>query len=195
MRHQNNIFILLAVILLAAMSASLSAQEATTAPTPAPIGQVMGKRDKSKEDQIAKLFEKARSDLKLPRLGRIEYRCSLEAKVCTMALTGAISNWDSIYHDFGLYKTTRAESITQELQKAASYDGQNPSWHKSPKYEKYSIAVWAVKDSETGETTFWVGAYLYLSAGLEFFGNHFTDGWDYRNEWKKYVAPECLSKR
>jgi hypothetical protein len=48
-----------------------------------------------------------------------------------------------------------------------------------------------VKDSQTGETTYWVGVQLFWSAAMEFFDYNFTDDIYYHNDWKKFVAPEC----
>jgi hypothetical protein len=48
MRNQSNILLLLVV-----MSTSLSSQEVPTGPPPALVEQVMGERDKAKEDQVA----------------------------------------------------------------------------------------------------------------------------------------------
>ena len=60
-----------------------------------------------------------------------------------------------------------------------------------PRCTRYSVAVWRASDSQTGETTYWVGFHLYWSAVMEFYDAHFTDDIYYRNEWKKSIAPEC----
>jgi len=162
-RHENQNKILLFIVVLAT---GLSAQEVPVGTTQASIGQVMGERDKGKEDQIAKLFESIRSDLKIPKLTRIGRRDSLEQRVCTIALTGTLPRQASM-GVFGFYKTAQPESIPPELYKVASFNNLHPKFN--PSYARYSVAVWRVKDSQTGETTYWVRVYLYWSAHMEFF--------------------------
>jgi len=186
MRNQSNIFLPLVV-----MSVSLSPQEVPTSPTPAPIGQVMGERDKAKEDQVAKSFETIRADAKLPPLGRIRHRSSLEQQVCTLALTGATPK-QKLIRTFALYKTLHPESVSTQLSQVASFTGLHPK--DNPTFSRYSIAVWRKNDSETGESMYWVGAELYWSAAAEFFDYHFTDDLYNRNAWKKSVAAQCRSK-
>ena len=178
-------------VLMALLATTASAQEIPLIPQPADTERLLPERAKGKEDQIATLFEKARSDMKIPKLTRIEYRETLEAKVCTMAVRGAIPKRFP-FEGGAFYKTTQPESITGDLHKLAVFNDNRPRWLKSTYNPP---AVWAEKDSVTGETTYWVGALLYFSAAFEFFMNHFTDDWNYRNEWKKSVAPECLRKR
>jgi len=151
----------------------------------------MGERDKGKEDQVAKLFEKLRSDLKIQKLARIKHRDSLEQRVCTIALTGTVPKQAST-RIFGLYKTAQPESISAELYKVASFNELHPK--QNPSYSRYSVAVWRAKDSQTGEPTYWIGVHLYWSAAMEFIDYHFTDDIYYHNDWKKSVAPQCRGK-
>jgi len=167
------------------------AQEVPLTTTQRHVGQLTDERDKGKEDQVANLFEGIRRDAKLPHLERIRNRESLEQSVCTIALTDPPPKYTS-GSLFGLYKTTTPESITPELSEVASFN--NPHLKNSPKYARYSVAVWSVKDSQTGEPAYWVGVQLFWSAGAEFFDYHFTDDIYYRNEWKKSIAIPCRNK-
>src|SRR6267154_3556151 len=114
MRNQSNIFLMLVLI-----SVSLSAQEVPTSPASASIGQLMGEHNKAKEDQIAKLFETIRADARLPPLGRIGHRRSLEQQVCTLALTAATPK-QKLIRTFALYKTLHPESVSTQLSQVAS---------------------------------------------------------------------------
>jgi hypothetical protein len=186
MRNHPSLFLLVVV-----MSASLSAQEVPAGHTPAPVGQMMGERDKAKEDQVAKMFETIRADAKLPPLGRITHRDSLEQKVCTFVLSGSLPKL-RLSNTSALYITPNPETVSAELKHVASFNDLRPKYN--PSIERYSVAVWKVRNSQTGETTFWVGLQLYWSAAAEFFDSHFTDDLYYRNEWKKSVAPQCRGK-
>jgi hypothetical protein len=186
MRNQNKVLLFVVVL-----TAGLSAQEVRVGPQPANVGQVMGERDKGTEDKIAKLFEKTRSDLKILKLARIRHRDSLEQRVCTIALTGTLPKQASI-GVFGFYKTAQPDAISAELYKVASFNDLHPKYN--PSYARYSVAVWRAKDSQTGETTYWVGVYLYWSAAMEFVDYHFTDDIYYHNNWKKTIAPQCRGK-
>jgi hypothetical protein len=53
--------------------------------------------------------------------------------------------------------------------------------------------VWRV-NNEKAEATYWVGVQLYWSIGSQFFANYFTDDVEYRNDWKKGIAPACRDK-
>ena len=188
MRNQCKL-LLLAVV----MSASLSAQEAPAglSPTPAPVGQIMGERDKAKEDQIAKMFETIRADAKLPPLSRIRHRDSLEQKVCTFVLSGSLPKLH-LSDTSAIYTTSNLETVSPELKHVALFNHLHPKYN--PRVERYSVAIWKVTNYQTGETNFWVGLQLYWSAAAEFFDYHFTDDLYYRNEWKKSVAPQCRAK-
>jgi hypothetical protein len=148
--------------------------------------QLIGERDKGKEDIVAKLFETVRADEKLPALIRITHRDSLEQEVCTVAQVGAFGNHPTFY------KTAQPESISAELNKIASFKEQAPP--NRLHFPRYSVAVWQVKDSQTGETQYWVGVQLYWSALEEFVDYHFTDDVFYHSEWKKDVARQCRGK-
>jgi hypothetical protein len=151
----------------------------------------MGEHDKEKENQVAKSFETIRADSKSPKLSRIKHRDSLEERVCTIALTGALPR-TSVMDTFAFYKTSRPESISPELSHVASFDALHPK--NKAGYRRYSVAVWRTRDSQTGENVYWVGVELFWSAPMEFFDYHFTDDIEYQNGWKKSVAPECRGR-
>lgn len=176
----------LVIALLAA-----TAQEVPVATKQRNVAQLIGERDKEKEDQVAKLFEGIRVDGKLPQLKRIGHRESLEQKVCTIALTGKPPKHMST-NTSGFYRTANPDSVTPELSKVASFNNLQPK--NNPSYARYSVAVWPVKDSQTGERVYWVGIQLFWSAGMEFFDYHFTDDIYYHNEWKKSIAVQCRHK-
>jgi hypothetical protein len=112
----------------------------------------------------------------------------LEQGICSIAQTGTLGNrqsWDRA----AFYKTSTPESISSELEKVASFNKVDPK--NKPAYPRYSVAVWQVKDSQTGETTYWIGVERYPSALEEFVDHHFTDDVFYHDDWKKGVAPVC----
>jgi hypothetical protein len=152
---------------------------------------LIGKRDEGTENVVAKVFESIRVDAKLPPLIRIKHRDSLEQILCTVAQVGTLGNQRPTA-DSTIYKTAQPESISAELNRVASFKEQPPQ--KNLASPRYSVAVWQVKDSQTGETQYWVGVELYLSSLEEFMDNHFTDQILYRNDWKKDVAPQCRGK-
>ena len=179
----------IAVLMIALFTAR--AQEVPVKTKPRAAGQLNGHRDKEKEDKVAKLFEKLRADAQIPHLKRIGHRASLEQEVCTIALTDNPPKHASM-HTFGLYKTANPDSITPELTKVALFNDLHPK--NNPSYARYSVAVWPVKDSQTGEPMYWVGVELFWSAGMEFLDSHFTDDIYYHNEWKKSIAAPCRNK-
>ena len=183
MKTQNKTFLI--VVLLAT---GFWPQEMPLANKAATIGLMLGERDKGKEDQVAKLFETLRSDLRRPRLTRIGHRASLEQAVCTSALTGTLPNSTST-GIYGFYKTAQPESISAELNKVALFNAVHPKSNLG--FPRYSVAVWRVEDSHTGEATYWVGVHLYNGAIAEFIDDYFTDDIQYHNDWKKSVAPQC----
>jgi hypothetical protein len=146
-----------------------------------------GERDKGKEDTVAKLFETIRADAQLPVLIRITHRDDLEQTVCTVAQVGTLGNPSRA----GFYKTAQPESISEQLNMVASFKEQRPA--NRLVFPRYSVAVWQVRDSQTGETQYWVGVGLYFSS-LEEFMDNFTDQVLYKNGWKKKVAPQCRGK-
>jgi hypothetical protein len=110
MRNRNRVFLFfLFVVLLAtgilAQQVPVPAKDAASRP---PIGE----RDKTQEDQIAKVFETIRADAKLPPFARIKYRKSLVQNLCTVVRTNASPKEMS-----GLYKTLHPESVTPELKR------------------------------------------------------------------------------
>ena len=173
------------------LTTGVSAQELPPAAAPTPGPQVMGERDKGMENEVAKLFENIRSDLKTRQLGRIEYRDILEEEVCTIALTGTLARGRNPA-TFALYKTLKPGSITPELNRVASFDALYPK--NKAGYRRYSVAVWRTKDSKTQDTVYYVGVELYWSEVVEFIDYHFTDGTYDRKNWKKAVAPQCRGK-
>jgi hypothetical protein len=170
-------------ILMLALATALSAQDAAKQPTAI---QPMGERDKLQEDAVAKLLENIRADAKLPPLTRIRHRDEIEQLVCTIALKDAAPP-----HSFGIYKTARPDLISTELNRVA-FLNQRPKYN--PSYERYSVAVWRVKDPQTAEIAYWVGVRLYWSELQEFVDYHFTDDVFYHNLWQKNVAPQCRGK-
>lgn len=177
-------FLLLGIVL----TTGLLAQKVPVRAEKGSRASLIAERDKAKEDQVAKSFESIRTNARLTQLKRIGHRDSLEQRVCTIALVGIPPklNWTDT---FVFYRTLQPEAISDELKRVASYD--NFHFKHSSSYERYSVAVWRVRDSQTGEAAYWVGVQLYWSAALEFFDNHFTDDIFYHDDWKKSVAPEC----
>jgi len=183
MRNRNRflLFFLFFVLLATGIWAQQVPVPAKDAASRPPIGE----RDKTQEDQIAKVFETIRADAKLPPLARIKYRKSLVQNLCTIIVQTNASPKEMP----GLYKTLHPESVTPELKRLASFNDLHPQYN--PSLERYSVAVWRATDPQTGEATYWIGIAAYPSAATEFFMNHFTDDLYYRNEWKKHIAPEC----
>lgn len=147
-------------------------------------------RDREKEDAVAKLFEDAVADLKLPLLKRIPHRADLEEAVCTTALAGGQPK-----HLSGFYATTHPESSIDEVKKiATSRDLTVTQKGKSvPRYARYSVAVWQVGDRPQ-EAMYWVGLGFYESATAEFVDCHFTDDVHYCGLWKKSISAACRGK-
>jgi hypothetical protein len=177
-------------VLVSALLAA-TAQEVPVTTKQGNVGQLTGERDKEKEDKVAKLFEGIRADAKIPQLTRIGHRESLEQKVCTISLTDKPPKQTSA-NVFAFYKTTNPDSVTPELSKVALFNDLHPKYN--PSYARYAVAVWPVKDSQTGEPMYWVGIQLFWGAGMEFFDSHFTDDIYYHNDWKKSIAVPCRNK-
>ncbi|MFZ0299812.1 MAG: hypothetical protein WAM13_15785 [Candidatus Sulfotelmatobacter sp.] len=177
-----SVFSGLALAVLAA-----TAQEAPTAAKEGSAGPVTVERDKEKEDHVAKLFEGIRAEAGLPQLKRIRHRADLEQGVCTSALTGKPSKQGSSF-----YITSDPESITPELKKIASLNRLDSN--KRPWYERYSVAVWRVKNPTGGEVAYRVGVGIYGTALGEFVDCHFTDDVYYCGNWKKSIARPCRGK-
>jgi hypothetical protein len=179
------------VSVLVTAQLAVTAQEMPVTNQQGNVGQLTGERDKGREDEVAKLFEGIRANMKIPRLKRIGHRESLEQRVCTIALTGEPPKHTST-NVLGFYKTANPDSVPPELSKVAAFNDLHPKYN--PSYSRYSVAVWPVKDSQTGERTYWVGVQLFWSAGMEFFDSHFTDDIYYHNNWKKSIADPCRNK-
>jgi hypothetical protein len=177
-------------VLVAAVLAA-TAQEVPVTTKQNDVGQLKVDRDKEKEDKVAKLFEGIRADAKIPHLKRIGHRQSLEQRVCTIAATAIPPKYTSTKSS-AFYKTANPDSVTPELSKVALFNDLHPKYN--PSFARYSVAVWPVQDSQTGERMYWVGIQLFWSAGMEFFDYHFTDDIYYHNDWKKSIAAPCRNK-
>ena len=169
----------------ATFATALSAQEAPVTTKQTSVGQVIGQRDKQKEDPVAKLFEGIRADAKIPALKRIRHRDDLEQQVCTSALTGKPQSP-------AFYVTATPDSITPELRKIAVFNRVGPK--NAPWYTRYSVAVWRVQEPQTGVVLYWVGVRSYGTAVGEFVDCHFTDDVFYCGKWKESVARSCRGK-
>jgi hypothetical protein len=164
----------------------------STQKLPSGTSQLKGERDKAMEDQLATSFETIRSDAKLPPLTRIRHRSSLEQTVCSIAQTAdtrKLRSGDLI----AFFKTARSESGSAELTRVALFNKQDTK-KNALYYPRYSVAVWQVKDSKTGQPEYWVGVERYWSALEEFVDYHFTDDVSYHNLWKQSVAHVCRGK-
>jgi hypothetical protein len=140
---------------------------------------LIGKRDKGAEDVVAKEIETIRAEAKLPALIRIKHHSDLEQTLCTAA-QGTPGSYRTPHS--GFYRTMHPETTSPELRSSALVqDRARP---------RYSVAVWQVKDPQTGEIQYWVGVELYISSTEEFM-DHFTDDVFYKNAWKKEVLPQC----
>ena len=146
-------------------------------------------RDREREDVVAKLFEAAVADLKLPHLERIPHRADLEEAVCTTALADGQPK-----HLSRFYETKHPESSIDEVKKiATSGDFTVTQKGKSvPRFDRYSVAV-RVKGGPQ-QATYWVGLGFYESATAEFIDCHFTDDVHYCGLWKKSISPACRGK-
>ena len=178
------------VLLALVFAVPLSGQQSPASANQSGAGVLVVERDKSREDQAAKLFEIIRADAKMPQLFRIKHRDSLEQGTCTTALTGLATHFPSA--TFAVYKTAHPELVSPELKNVATLAGFHLS--NASDFTRYSVAVWRAKTLRTGEAAYWVGVGLYWGAAAEFFDEHFTDDLYTRNEWKKRIAPECRGK-
>jgi hypothetical protein len=154
--------------------------------------QLKGERDEGMEDQLARSFENTRSGAKLPPLTRIRHRNSLEQTVCSIAQNADMSKLRS-GNLTAFFRTARPESGSFELTKVGLFNKQDAKKNVLY-YPRYAVAVWEVKDSKTGEITYWVGVERYWSALEEFIDYHFTDDVSYHDSWKENVAPVCRGK-
>jgi hypothetical protein len=174
-------------LLLVVFTPGVMAQQGPgTAATQTSSYGAAGERDKEMEDQVAQLFERIRTEAKLPAMKRIEHRDGLEQGVCTSVLTGNAPKTAMAF-----YTTADASAITPELTKAALSNRLDAK--KRPIYTRYSVAVWRVKGG-TAAKEYHVGVGLYSSAGTEFVDCHFTDDIHYCGMWKESIAPSCRGK-
>jgi hypothetical protein len=86
----------------------------------------MGECDKGKEDEVATLFEKTRSGLKVLHVSRIEYRDILEEQICTVALTETPTSIRRDSDSFAIYKTSQPDVLSPELNRIVSFDVLHP---------------------------------------------------------------------
>ncbi len=153
------------------------------------------KREIGAENTVAKLFESIRRDAKEHRLHRIEDRKDLQQLTCSVAVTGGVPRspsgtpalGNSQFKDEGsaLYRTSNPTEITPELQRIATFKVRRSL------LERYSVAVWSSPNQNDRKDAYWVSIKLYYGAGNEFFLNHFTDQMGWKNEWKRFVVPQC----
>jgi hypothetical protein len=136
------------------------------------------------QDAVSKAFEDARQNAKLPKLRRTTAPASQRAYACDAAKTGKprlLAELSLKTNSFVTYKTTTPEAPTSELTQLAQKNGSY--------FKRFSVAAWP--DNSGTDREFWIIVQLRGSAGSEFFENHFTDAIEWRNDWKKEVAPAC----
>ncbi len=135
------------------------------------------------ENAVAKAFEDARQNAGLPKLTRTTAPASQRAYACDAAEKGKPVTVELSLktNGFVTYKTTTPEAATSELTQLAQ---KNVTYFK-----RFSVAVWP--DRSATDRAFWVIVQLRGSIASEFFLNHFTDAIEWRNDWKKEVAPVC----
>ena len=164
-------------------------------------------RNSREEDTVANLFDSVRKDAKLNRLSRIRDRESLQQLTCTVSVTekvpmfssgspvlGNSARWEDT--SSALYETMNPSEIAPELRRIALFERPRGRRGRAPGYARYSVAVWpAQPKTDEGKTEYWVSIELFWSAGNEFFLNHFSDAMEWKNEWKKFVVPECEGVR
>ncbi len=140
------------------------------------------------EDALAKQFVELRERAKLRPLIRIRRRVELAQLACTAAVQDKPSPILSVSNIYNLtsYRTDTPES-NQTLEEVALFDAKVPD----PTTQRFSIAVWPPKGTDSRPGAYWVSIGLFASGGAEFFADHFTDGAFYKNDWKKFVSPEC----
>jgi hypothetical protein len=158
-------------------------------------------RNSHEEDVVAHVFDTVRADAKLHRLSRITDRKELEQLVCTASVNGKITvstttilvGTPSLPIDIPstLYKTASPGDVTPELRTIALFERPRGRSGRTPGHKRYSVAVWPVQREKDSNPEYWVGIGLFWSTGSEFFQNHFTDSIEYKNKWKRFVAPEC----
>lgn len=158
-------------------------------------------RNSHEEDVVAHLFDTVRADAKLGRLSRIRDRKELQQLICTASVNGKIpvstntilAGTPSLPTDTPstLYKTASPGDVTPELRTIALFERPRGRSGHTPGHKRYSVAVWPVQQEQDSNPEYWVGIGLFWSTSNEFFLNHFSDSIEYKNKWKRFVAPEC----
>lgn len=193
-------------ILLLCFLPTLAFSQGEPVPSQIPNAASKSHRNSQEEDAVASLFDTVRKDAKLHRLTRIKDRISLQQLVCTAAVTDKVPLFtygDPVlgntpkFQDTSsaLYKTVNPNEMNPELQRIALFERPRGRHGRSPGHARYSVAVWPTHLEIGGNTEYWVGINLFWSAGTEFFLNHFSDDMEYKNQWKKFVVPECKDVR
>jgi hypothetical protein len=162
----------------------------------------VGHRDRKAETQVAELFKKIRRDAKMPKLKRIDHRAELQQLACTVTVLGKSPEYYKSgcpvlgvdekcqypYMTSALYATSNPAEQTPELERIARLETRGS-------LPRYAVAVWSVPSEAVRRPRYWVAIKLYPSAGMEFFETHFTDAMEWKNEWKKFVAPQCRQSK
>jgi len=135
------------------------------------------------EDTLAKQFVELRKKANLRPLIRIRHRVELAQLACTAAVQDKpVSN----IYNLTSYRTDTPEN-DETLKKVALFDAKLAA----PAIQRFSIAVWPPKGTDSRPGAYWVTIGLFVSGGAEFFADHFTDWAFYKNDWKKSVSPGC----
>ena len=137
------------------------------------------------EDTLAKQFVEVREKAKLKPLYRIRHRVELAQFACTAAVQDKPS--PTRIYNLTIYRTDAPDS-DQELEKIALSDAKHPT---DTTIQRFSIAVWRSKDTDSRPGAYWVSIGLLESGAAEFFDTHFTDDAFYKNDWKESVSLEC----
>ena len=91
-----------------------------------------------------------------------------------------------------LYRTSNPRELLSELKRVALYERPRGRSARSVGFARYAVAVWSVQHASNEKVEYWVAVQLFWGAGNEFFLNHFTDTMEWKNEWKRFVTPECV---
>lgn len=187
------------VLLLSWLAPSGHWQSEPMHQTPKPSS--MPRRNTREEDVVAHVFDTVRADAKLRHLSRIGDRKELEQLVCAASVNGEIPvsmntilvGTPSLPIDTPstLYKTASPGDLTPELRTVALFERPRGQSGHTPGHTRYSVAVWPIQQERDSNPEYWVGIGLFWSTGTEFFLNHFSDSIEYKNKWKRFVAPEC----
>lgn len=140
------------------------------------------------EESLARQFVEVREKAKLRPLLRIRHRAELAQFACTAAVQDKLGTARILgYNNVTIYKTNAPDS-EQKLEKIALFDTKHPG---DTSIQRFSIAVWPSKDTDSRPEAYWVSIGLFVSGAAEFFDTHLTDDVFYKNEWKEFVSPEC----